>query len=254
MANKIKVMINGISGRMGTEVESMLKNGASNNMELIGGVSLESSREELINLLSKSDLVIDFSSPEGSISLANAIKTNNLTNKKILLCTTGFSDLQISDLKSITKSQKCTMLQAPNTSLGILALYKSACGLASSLFDHGFDIEIVETHHSKKIDAPSGTALFLGDGICNATGATQVLGHPINKKRESNTIGMHAIRGGGVYGEHEIRFLSDHEEITISHRALSRSLFARGAIVLSALLAKQTTGFLEYGDLNLSDL
>ena len=65
---------------------------------------------------------------------------------------------------------------------------------------------------------------------------------------------MHAIRGGGVYGEHEIRFLSDHEEITISHRALSRSLFARGAIVLSALLAKQATGFLEYGDLNLSDL
>jgi 4-hydroxy-tetrahydrodipicolinate reductase len=254
MSSKSNVMIHGISGRMGVEIKSIFEHDCPKSFELIGGSSSQTSDDELLSLLSDTEVIIDFSQPEASKKLFRQIKEHGIKDKKVLLCTTGLSTDDLKYIKDITKSQSLTTLRAANTSLGVLALYKSATKLASSLFGHGFDIEIVETHHKRKKDAPSGTAKFLGEGIAEATGAQTVIGHPENDQRAENSIGMHAVRGGGVYGEHEIRFISEFEELTISHRALSRSLFARGSIILAGFIRKKTSGFYEYGDLELSDL
>lgn len=251
---KTKVMIHGISGRMGKEIESIFLTNSPRDLELIGGSSSETSKSELENLIKSSDLIIDFSAPSASIKLFDLLKDNNITGKKILLCTTGLNDSDLSHIRKITTDLSLSTLRAANTSLGVLVLYKTAVNLASSLFTHGFDIELIETHHNQKMDAPSGTAKFLAEGMSDATGCKTQYSHPQTEKRDSSVIGMHAVRGGGVYGEHEIRFISDVEEISISHRALSRSLFAKGSIILSGLLKKKTAGFYEYGDLELNDL
>ena len=121
--------------------------------------------------------------------------------------------------------------------------------IARVLVPAEFDIEIVETHHKRKKDAPSGTALLLARAIQKEfPKASIVTSHP--ELRKPGSIGVHAVRGGGVFGEHEVRFISEHEEITVAHRAFSRALFAHGALNLAEKLHQRSTvGYVTLADL-----
>lgn len=250
----IHTVIHGSSGRMGAEVASMITKTSFNDFTYLGGIDQSTDKDNYLALLRGAQLFIDFSTPEASLALFENLQKHSIEDKKILLCTTGFSSSQLSQIEDISKKHKLSVMQAPNTSLGVLSLYKVALELASTLVKHDFDIEIVESHHKRKKDAPSGTAKFLADGISKVTNFEQVSAHPRTEPRNPTTVGVHAVRGGGIFGEHEIRFISDVEEVTIMHRALSRSLFAKGALIIARALSKKAPGFYQYGDLELGEL
>lgn len=239
---------------MGQGVKKLLDTKNVQGLDLIGGLDANNSEQEVTDLVKKADLIIDFSQPIASLNLFNIISRNNLASKKVLLCTTGFTEAELTIIRNISVQNNITTLKAANTSLGILILHKLALRAAETLFEQDFNIEIIETHHKHKKDAPSGTAKLLADSLAQQLGISTVDQHPRADIREENVIGVHAVRGGGVFGEHEIRFISEDEEICLSHRALSRTLFAKGALVLARVLNKKSPGFYDYDEINLEDI
>lgn len=234
-----KLWIHGISGRMGGAIRQEL---SSFRFSLVGGSGLESGLSEIMTGLTESDCVIDVSSSQGHDTLIEAFESGELTKKRVLICTTGLSKHQLGHWKQEAKPRGLTVLAAPNTSLGILLMLKSALVVTGLSLANGFDIEMEETHHRGKTDIPSGTALFLAKNICKSNPKLKISERK-KGSREKNELGISSIRGGGVYGEHKIRFLGDHEELCITHRAFSRALFARGSLILAEWLFKQEPGF-----------
>ena len=241
------VWIHGSSGRMGHELKSALKDfpkfhlaGASaKEFELPSPLAgRTASSAELAKQLRDVDLIIDFSTPDGNAQLLAA--TKKLLGKSIVIGTTGLPNRQIQAWLQQAKNHR--ILLAPNTSLGVLMALQAAKQVAVALHPAGFDIEITETHHRMKKDAPSGTALFLANEIRESLGGNVKIVTSRSAARKTGEIGVHAVRGGGIFGEHEIRFLGDHEELRISHRAWSRTLFARGAWTLAGWLMNQPKG------------
>lgn len=249
----LNVALYGASGKMGKRIQLEIEK-QQNGPSISGLIDAETTKTERIDILQKSDVVIDFSAAVATEAFFQLIDEEKIKNKKILVCTTGHSGDQLSFIQRVTKENNLSTLLAPNTSVGILILYKTAMNIASATLGFGFDIEITESHHRNKIDHPSGTAKFLASGIENVTGYQTQDGHPSGQKRNEKIIGMHAIRGGGVFGEHHIDFLSEDEQITLTHRAFSRTLFAKGSLILARILSSKTPGFYNYKDLSLSDL
>lgn len=167
------------------------------------------------------DVVIDFSHAEMTAQLAQGSlgKTTPL-----LICTTGLTDATKDTLRQC--SATCSVMIAPNTSAGILVLRKML-KIATTLLDHTFDIDIIETHHRKKVDAPSGTALSLEKTIQSIRPAP---------------VAMHSVRAGDVIAEHTISFRGDHEVVALTHSAHSRYVFADGALKLATWLVQQKPG------------
>jgi 4-hydroxy-tetrahydrodipicolinate reductase len=169
------------------------------------------------------DVVIDFSSDEGSMRAAQAATTLGCA---LLVCTTGLSQ---ASLDAVTRaSARVPTMVAPNTSLGIAVTRKLVMDAARLL--PGFDIDITETHHIRKLDAPSGTALSLAAAVASGTG------------KPHNSARIHAIRAGDVVGEHVVSFSGSGERIMITHSATSRDLFALGALRMARWLAQQPAG------------
>ncbi|MCX6117539.1 MAG: 4-hydroxy-tetrahydrodipicolinate reductase [Proteobacteria bacterium] len=221
---KTNLWIQGREGRMGSEIETILENSPELNFEL---------SDKFVTNQKSSNLVIDFSSPEGTASLLMLAKKRK--DVFFLIGTTGLPEKLISQWKSVAVKQGHKVLFAQNTSLGVYTLATSIGAIAKKLVPNEFDLEIVETHHNKKKDAPSGTALLLARMIQKDVPDLKIVfGH--SALRPAKSIGIHAVRGGGVFGEHEIRFIGQHEEIAIKHRAFSRKLFASGALALSQKL------------------
>jgi 4-hydroxy-tetrahydrodipicolinate reductase len=162
-------------------------------------------------------------------------------HKSVVIGTTGLPAAQLAAWRDTAAAQELRLLIAPNTSVGILVALKAAILAATPLVGIGFDVEITETHHRAKVDAPSGTARFLADSLAQAIPELNVVTDR-RGARQRGELGVHSVRGGGVFGEHEIRLLGDAEEIRISHRAFSRSLFASGALVLAGWILKQEPG------------
>jgi 4-hydroxy-tetrahydrodipicolinate reductase len=227
--SQANIWINGVSGRMGQNILALLNE--SKEFTYLGG----SDQANLIkpSLISQSDIIIDFSSAGGNLLLLNAAK--KMRSTKFLIGTTGLTAARFTQWKAVANKNKHLVLFAPNTSFGIYLLSTQVGNFASELASKDWDIEIIETHHNKKTDSPSGTAKFLARRIASACPGFRVAGSH-SGPRVSKTIGVHAVRGGGVTGEHEIRFIGKHEEISITHRAFSRSLFAEGALVFSKML------------------
>ena len=257
----LKVWLNGYNGRMGQEIceatessEGLLIEGGSGHLYLKNQFQEKQdySSEELAENLEKVDLIIDFSNVDGNASLLKAIHLTK-SKKAILIGTTGLSKEIRSQWKKMCTEGGHSILFAPNTSLGVLLTMKLSQQMASILQPKGFDIEITESHHRRKVDAPSGTAKFLADRICDMV-PLEIVTHREGARRESE-IGVFALRGGSVFGEHEVRFMGDFEELSISHRALSRSLFAKGAIILGKWISDQEKGR-HYGltDVSLEDI
>ena len=239
---KQSVLISGSQGRMGRELCYLLDNhpklflGAAvdkNDIKVFDvkhTAVLKPTQASLNAVFSASDVVIDFSTPAGTNALIDAMETAK--DKDILIGTTGLDKKTYLRIQKISKHNGHRVLMAGNTSIGIFQLARLAFSAAQSLYPLGFDVEITETHHRMKADAPSGTALLLANVIKQAIPRSEIVFNRTGARKE-NTIGIQSVRGGGVFGEHEIRFLSDHEEINLSHRAFSRILFAKGAMNLA---------------------
>lgn len=239
-----KVWLHGASGKMGLEIQNALARRTSEFLLMGGsgqtfsGDSLLAGRpvtiEKLAHALSHSiDLVIDFSVAEGNSVLLAAMKKVPRTRRpQVLIGTTGLDNKRLSHWKKLAEDLSTGgILLAPNTSRGVLALIKGAQAVQKSLAGTDVDVAIVETHHRMKRDAPSGTAKLI---------AAQ-LSPLLPGKKQDLTIA--AIRGGGVFGEHEVCFMGQNDEIILTHRAYSRSLFAEGALDMAKWLHANRSRF-----------
>lgn len=212
--------------------------GDRNSFHLLGGSSENSSDLRAFNA---ADVIIDFSSLAGNQKLFKLMSTH--TSKTLVIGTTGLAEKTLRQWQELASIKKHRILFAPNTSIGIYLLMQEVGRMAKVLIPAEFDIEIIETHHNRKKDAPSGTALLLARAIQKEFPAYKIINNH-SGLRTPKSIGVHAVRGGGVFGEHVVRFISEHEEVTIGHRAFSRALFAHGALNLAEKIhAKKSAGF-----------
>lgn len=252
----IRIAINGALGRMGRATGRLALEGGRFSVAaaiespgspdlgkdygtLIGrdpiGVAVAASLERRV------DALVDFSTPEASLArLGDCVRTSS----PAVVCTTGFGEAHRKAIREAAK--KIPVLLASNTSVGVAALVGAATELAKKLGE-GYDIEIVEAHHRRKKDAPSGTAVSLAERLAEALGRRWPQDFTFGRKgdagpRGPREIGIHAVRAGGIVGEHKIIFASEDDAIEIVHRAGSRDLFARGALRAAAFVARAKAG------------
>ncbi|WP_446897605.1 4-hydroxy-tetrahydrodipicolinate reductase [Clostridium sp. LBM24168] len=244
----IKVILNGCNGKMGKVVSRLADN--SENICIAAGVDRNGSKEEYqifqnINSCNvPADVILDFSRPDSLDSLIEYGKNNNIG---MVLCTTGYTDDQIKKIEDTSKI--LPIFRSANMSIGINVI-NSVLRNISSLLYKNFDIEIVEAHHNQKVDSPSGTALLLADTIRDSIDENIELtnGRQGIKKRTHNEIGIHSIRGGDIVGEHEIMFAGKGETIEIKHTAISREVFAVGALKACEFMYKRKPGLYSMDD------
>ena len=215
----MNIALCGIHGAMGKILKEEIEKSQENKL-----VGYFSPRNDIKgqDISDKIDVIIDFSRPENIDFLLDYALKNKIA---LVICTTGYTDEQIKKIKKA--GEKLRVLLSSNTSIGINILRKIAMLISPAMKD--FDIEIVESHHNKKKDKPSGTAKTLKADVINATGKAD--------------IAVHSLRAGNIVGEHEIIFAKDDEVIKISHTALSKRIFALGAIDLSEKLVSKDIGF-----------
>lgn len=238
------ILITGANGKMGHAVAAAVS--GREDAVICAGIDLNTKQygefpiyESFAALNEKPDVVIDFSNPALLDSLLDYCLTNGVP---AVLATTGYNEEQIAKIKKAAES--IPVFFSFNMSLGINLLVQLA-KKATSILGGQFDIEIVEKHHNQKIDAPSGTALMIADAVNESLDNRYHYvydRHSKRQKREKTEIGLHAIRGGTIVGEHDIIFAGHDEVITLSHSAASKEVFAVGAVNAGVFLAKQQPG------------
>ncbi len=192
------------------------------------------------------DVIIDFSNPAALDGMLDFALENKVP---CVICTTGYSTEQVEKIKEASKS--IPVFYSGNMSLGINLLIELS-KQAAKVLGSTFDIEIVEKHHNLKLDAPSGTALMIADGISETLEQEPMYvydRHSYRKKRSKNEIGIHSIRGGTIVGEHEVIFAGHDEVVTLTHQAQSKEVFAAGAVNAAVFLATQQPGMYDMGKL-----
>ncbi|WPE17601.1 4-hydroxy-tetrahydrodipicolinate reductase [Candidatus Thioglobus autotrophicus] len=239
----IKIAVVGASGRMGQTIIEAI----NQNDKVVLGVALDKG-DDLSAMVDQFDVVIDFTRPEATLEyLAVCVAAG----KSIVIGTTGFDE---SGLAAINKAaQQIPVVFAPNMSVGVNLSLK-LLEMAAKVIGEESDIEIVEAHHRHKVDAPSGTALKMGEVVANALGRDlskcAVYGREgIEQPRDRETIGFSTIRGGDVVGEHTVSFFMEGERVEITHKASSRLTFANGAIRASAWLKGKSAGLYSMQDI-----
>ena len=250
MEKIIKIIIHGANGKMGKKVLEIARE--NNLTQPIFGIDVEENLSDInfpiynsfSNAKEKADVVIDFSSPK---CLDNILSYCQSTNTPAVLCSTGYTEQDIAKIEQASK--KVAIFRSANMSLGVNVLI-DLCKRATTKLD-GFDIEIIEKHHNKKVDAPSGTALMLADSIKEIqSDKFYVYGREgIVGKREKNEIGIHAIRGGNIVGEHQVIYAGENETITLIHQATDRSVFAVGAVKAAIYLSDKKQGLFNMNNL-----
>lgn len=214
-------------GKMGR----LLKETALANGDEVVGMLGSSDVTELSEMGKAADVVIDFSRPEALPEICEYVRR---TGTPLLSGTTGYTAAEMAQLKAL--GAWAPVLWSANFSLGVAVLYR-ALRVVSDVLKPDFDIEIMETHHNQKADAPSGTAKLLLDAIDPGHVLTPVYGREGNTgKRAKEEIGMHALRGGTVAGTHAVHFFGPDEELEFTHRAASRQIFVSGALHMARLL------------------
>ena len=191
-------------------------------------------------------MIIDFASAKAIDTLVDFCVEKNMP---AVICTTGLSDEQIEKINKA--SEKTAFLRSANMSLGINTLFKLLQDAAKVFAPAGFDIELVEKHHNQKLDAPSGTALALADSIKEVVGEDYYYKYDRSKeraKRDAKEIGISAVRGGTIVGEHEVIFAGEDEVIEFKHTAYSKAVFAKGAIEAAKFLDGKKNGLYNMGD------
>lgn len=264
MANPLKVVIAGCSGRMGHALlecvfadAELVLHGAldrSGNLQLgrdageqQGKISDVKVTDNVDEALKNADVLVDFTRPEASLMYLAACQEHNI---KMVIGTTGFSAEQKQLIEAASKN--IAIVFAPNTSVGV-SLLINLVQSAAKVLNEGFDIEIIEAHHRFKVDAPSGTALRLGEAAASALGRNleecAVYGREgVTGERDPSTIGFATIRGGDVVGDHTVLFAGLGERVELTHKASSRATFASGALRAAKFLIGKQTGLFDMQD------
>lgn len=190
------------------------------------------------------DVLIDFSSPQALTDRIEECTSNKIA---MVVGTTGLSSDDISALRNASK--KIPVLQSYNMSIGVNLLVQLVTKAAAALGED-WDVEIIETHHNQKKDAPSGTALMLKDAVLKGRNKNSevVYGRKGESPRKKGEIGIHSIRGGDIVGEHSVQFISNFETLELAHRARSREIFARGALLAALFVAERKSGLFSMED------
>lgn len=241
-----RIIMRGCNGKMGQVITGLVNNDP--DCEIVAGIDPNNNImtnnypvfENIEDCNVEADVVIDFTSAKVVEKILDWCKAHKMP---LVLCTTGLSDEQVN--KVMLCSKEVAILRSANMSLGINMLLKELKNVAAVLAPAGFDIEILERHHNQKLDAPSGTALALADSINEELNNEYHYVYDrsqVRQKRDSKEIGLSAVRGGSIVGEHEIIFAGVDEVITITHTAYSKALFANGAVQAAKFLAGKPAG------------
>lgn len=240
-----KVIMHGCNGKVGRAITRLTN--AQDNIEIIAGVDpyleVPNTYPVFPNINEcniTADVIIDFSTAPAVRTLLDYVKANHIP---AVICTTGLSQEDITYLKEVSKS--VPIFFSANMSLGVNLLISLAKRATEILGTSGFDIEIIEKHHNQKIDAPSGTALAIADAINETLDNEYTYRYDrtqIREKRPKKEIGIHAVRGGTIVGEHDILFAGNDEFITLSHQATSKEVFATGAIKAAEFIVGKAPG------------
>ncbi|PPR47823.1 MAG: 4-hydroxy-tetrahydrodipicolinate reductase [Alphaproteobacteria bacterium MarineAlpha5_Bin9] len=244
---KIKVAIAGCLGRMGQELTRKVSN--HKQINFVGGFDVKNDKNFINKIFKKADIVIDFSSTN---AIKNNLKLALLHKTSLVIGTTGLNQKEYSLLKNASK--KIPILYSSNMSLGVNLLFSLVQQVASILDKSDYDIEISETHHKHKKDAPSGTALSLGQYAAKGRKTNfekvKVLDRTQKSSvRKKGNIGFSVTRGGEIAGEHNVSFIGANDRIDLYHKANNRSIFVEGAIKAVIFLSKKEKGFFNMKDL-----
>ncbi|MBQ3537174.1 MAG: 4-hydroxy-tetrahydrodipicolinate reductase [Clostridia bacterium] len=244
----MKIILNGFSGRMGAAVLEVASNGYMDS-EIVAGVDLIVKDGDIpcyksfSDIKEKADCIIDFSNHASIKAVADYAVSASLP---LVVSTTGHTEEEKEIIRKASES--VPVFYSANMSMGVALLCRMATLAAKTL--PGADIEIVETHHNRKLDAPSGTALMLANAIKSVReNARFVFGRHGMAKREQDEITVHAVRRGNIVGIHEVLVSTDYETITIKHEAHSRTLFAEGAIAAADYIIGKTPGLYDMNSL-----
>ena len=242
------IIINGCGGRMGKAIAAQ---SAEKGINILCGVDIFPEEADfpvytaLKDIPSPCGVVIDFTTAS---ALEGVLEFGVENNIPLVLATTGYTKEQRASI--LEASKKIPIFNSGNMSVGVSVTAKAVADIALDM-GGDFDIEIIETHHSAKLDAPSGTALMLADEIQNAIGEREYVYERASRRasRPKKEIGIHSVRGGGVIGEHTVMIIGQHETISVTHRAHDRGLFAYGALRAAEFIADKKNGFYTMKDL-----
>ncbi len=247
----IKVIMHGCNGKMGQTITGIIAEDA--DVEIVAGVDISHHIQNTYPVFShikecdvEADVVIDFGA---AVAIDGLLEYCVEKQVPCVLCTTGLSNEQLAAVEEAAK--KVAILKSANMSLGVNTLLKLLKDAAAVLAPAGFDIEIVEKHHNLKVDAPSGTALALADSINEEFDNSYEYVYDrsqVREKRGTKEIGISAVRGGTIVGDHDVIFAGIDEVITFSHRAYSKAVFGKGAVQAAKFLAGKPAGRYEMSD------
>jgi 4-hydroxy-tetrahydrodipicolinate reductase len=238
----LRVAIAGASGRMGRMLIEAVE--AAPDCTLAGTLDIG---RDIAAGLANAQVLIDFTRPEGTMAHLAACRAAGV---KMVIGTTGFSDAQKAGIAAA--SHQIAIMASPNMSVGVNVVLRLLDTAARALAE-GYDIEIVEAHHRHKVDAPSGTALKMGEVVAAALGRDlkqcAVYGREgVTGERDPSTIGFATVRGGDIVGDHSVMFCGTGERIEITHRSASRATYAQGALRASRFLMDQPSGLFDMND------
>ena len=246
-----KIIMNGCNGAMGQSITKIVAEDAE--AVIVAGVDPFDGKENdypvfksLAECDVEADVIIDFSATAAVDALLEQAVEKKLP---IVLCTTGLSEEQLEKVRETSK--QIAILKSANMSLGINLLLKLVKEASKVLAEADFDIEIVEKHHNKKVDAPSGTALALADSINEAMNEQYDYVYDrsqVRQRREKKELGISAVRGGTIVGEHEVIFAGMDEVIEFKHTAYSKAVFAKGSVSAAKFLAGRRPGLYDMSD------
>ena len=247
----VKIIMHGCNGHMGQVISGIVEKDP--DAEIVAGIDIADQGKNSYPVFTdidtcqvEADAIIDFSSAKATDKLLEYSAARQIP---VVLCSTGLSEEQLAKVEETSK--KVSVLKSANMSLGINTLLKLVQDAAKVLATAGFDMEIVEKHHRLKVDAPSGTALALADSINEAMDNKYHYVYDRSQKREKRDdkeIGISAVRGGTIVGEHEIIFAGQDEVIEFKHTAYSKAIFGKGAVEAAKFLAGKPAGRYDMSD------
>ena len=246
-----KFIMHGCNGAMGQVITRLAKEDP--DVEIVAGIDIQDNRENGYPVFTKveecdvsADVIVDFSVAKAVDAVVDYAAARKIP---LVLCTTGLSEEQLAHVEAASK--ETAILRSANMSLGVNTVFKLAALGAQVLARAGYDIEIVEKHHNQKLDAPSGTALAIADAMNAALNKAYIYKLDRSQervKRGKKEIGIQAVRGGNIVGEHEVFFCGPDEVIEIKHTAYSKGIFGKGAISAAVFLKDKAPGMYTMSD------
>ena len=247
----VRAIMHGCNGHMGRVITDLVSK--DDDIEIVAGIDPFDDGHNTYPVFAsikdcdvKADAVIDFASAKAEDALLDYCVEKQIP---VVVCTTGLSKEQLDKVRE--SACKVAVLKSANMSLGINTLFKLLQDAAKVFIPSGYDVEIVERHHNQKLDAPSGTALALADSLNEAMDNKYHYVYDRSQKREKRDdkeIGISAVRGGTIVGEHEVIFAGQDEVIEFKHTAYSKAVFAKGAVQAAKFLAGKPAGFYDMSD------